>query len=257
MACNTHNASMKKLLLAALLLLQSVAAGGASVLTPHGEASAATQDHARIRAVVADFVQQQTAMLPGKVTYQIDEIGRRIALSKCAEPEVFLPAGSQLIGRTSVGVRCLAPSKEEADGRSARTGGWSIFVPVQIRIGLNLLTSARQLPAGYTLQEQDIASQATESSRLEGFTDPKQVIGKSLRHGIAAGQILREDMLRLPYSITQGQVVPLVVQGSGFSIRNEGVALNNASEGQAVQVRVGSGRVISGVARGSMIEIAP
>lgn len=250
---------MKKLLLIAFLLLQPAAADAApaSDAPARNAPSATAQDHAQIRNFVAGFVRQQTAALPGKVTYQVDEIDRRIVLPKCAELEAFLPAGSQLIGKTSVGVRCNHPA-EEAHDRSAQARSWSIFVPVQIRLSLNLLTSARQLPLGHTLQEQDLASQATDSSQTGGFTDSKQVIGKVLRYGIAAGQVLREDMLRQPYSVTQGQVVPLAVQGNGFSIRSEGVALNNASEGQAVQVRVGGGRVISGVARaGGVVEIVP
>ncbi len=252
---------MKKLLLIAFLLLQPTATGAAPArdAPARNAPSAAAQDHAQIRNTVADFVQQQTAALPGKVTYQIDEIDRRIVLPKCDELEAFLPAGSQLIGKTSIGVRCTPSArKEEAHDRSARTSGWSIFVPVQIRLSLNLLTSARQLPLGHTLQEQDLASQATESSQSGGFTDPKQVVGKVLRYGIAAGQVLREGMLRQPYSVTQGQIVQLAAQGNGFSIRSEGVALNNASEGQAVQVRVGAGRVISGIARaGGVVEIVP
>src|SRR5574340_346435 len=253
--------TMKKFLVIAFLLLQSTATGAAparDTLARNGP-STAPQDHAQIRNAVADFVQQQTATLPGKATFQVDEIDRRIVLPKCNRLEAFLPTGSQLIGKTSIGVRCNPPSlNEEASDRSGHTGGWSIFVPVQIRLSLNLLTSSRQLPPGHTLQEQDIASQATESSQPGGFTDPRQVLGKVLRYGIAAGQVLREDMLRQPYSVTQGQIVQLAVQGSGFSIRSEGVALNNASEGQAVQVRVGSGRVISGVARaGGVVEIVP
>jgi len=265
---------MNKLLLIAFFLLQSAAAGAApardtsappplrndSPPIPAGGTSTGTpQNHAQIRNTVATFVQQQTAPLPGKVTFQIDEIDRRIILPKCAEFEAFLPAGSQLIGKTSIGVRCApSPRKEEANDRAARTNGWRIFVPVQIRLSLNLLTSAHQLPPGHTLQERDLASQSTETSRPGGFTDPKQVLGKVLRYGIAAGQVLREDMLRQPYSVTQGQIVQLAVQGNGFSIRNEGVALNNASEGQTVQVRVVPGRVISGVARVSgVVEIMP
>lgn len=207
-------------------------------------ASAASQDHAQIRNAVTAFVQQQTTALPGKVAYKVDEMDQRITLPGCARLEAFLPAGNQLIGKTAVGVRC-----NEANG-------WSIFVPVQIRISLNLLVSAHQLPLGHTLQEQDLASQVTETSRPAGFSDPKQVIGKVLRYGITAGQVLREDMLRLPYSVTQGRAVQLAVQGSGFSIRSDGVALNNASNGQTVQVRVGSGRVTSGVARANgVVEI--
>ncbi|WP_435628377.1 flagellar basal body P-ring formation chaperone FlgA [Candidatus Ferrigenium straubiae] len=248
---------MNKLLLITFLLLQSAAAVAAPAGDTPARNSAASQDHAQIRNLVADFVRQQTAALPGKVAYQVDEIDRRIVLPQCAKLEAFLPAGSQLTGKTSVGVRCHPPSRNE-EANAPPTGGWNIFVPVQIRLSLNLLTSARQLPLGHTLQEQDIATQSTDSSLAGGFTDPKQVIGKVLRYGIAAGQVLREDMLRQPYSVTQGQVVTLAVQGNGFSIRSEGVALNNASEGQAVQVRVGPGRVISGVARaGGVVEIAP
>ena len=224
---------MKKLLLGACLLLECVAASAA-------------QDHTQIKNVVAAFVQQQTAALPGKVSYKINEIDQRITLSECARLEAFLPSGSQLMGKTAIGVRC-----NEANG-------WSIFVPVQIRISLNLLVSARPLPLGHTLQKEDIASQAIETSRTDGLTDPKQAVGKVLRYNIAAGQVLREDTLRLPYSVTQGQIVQLVVQGSGFSIRSEGVALSNASEGQTVQIRTNLGRVISGVARADgVVEIKP
>lgn len=246
---------MNRFLLAFALLLQFAAAWPAAASDAPSPTPTAAQDHAQIRDTVAGFVRQQTAALPGKVAYQVGEIDRRIVLSRCASLEAFLPAGSQLIGKTSVGVRCNAPAHNERPGR---TGGWSIFVPVQVRISLDLLTSARQLRRGHTLQEQDLATQTMEISRPGGLTDPAQVIGKVLRYGIAAGQVLREDMLRQPYSVTQGQVVPLAVQGDGFSIRSEGVALNNAAEGQSVQIRVGSGRVVGGVARaGGIVEIAP
>ncbi len=224
---------MKKLFLLLILMLECAAASAA-------------QDHARIRSAVGAFVQQQAASMPGTASFQIDEIDRRIALPECARLEAFLPAGSQLIGKTAVGVRCLEEN------------GWSIFVPVQLRLSVDLLVSARQLPAGQVLQEGDFARQKTETTRLTGFTDPQQVVGKVLRYGIAAGQVLREDMLRLPYSVTQGQVVQLTVQGRGFTIRSEGVALNNASEGQAVQVRVAAGRVVGGIARpGGVVEVSP
>ena len=224
---------MKKLLVFICLLLECASASAA-------------QDHTQISNIVAAFVQQQTAALPGKISYKINEIDQRIALSSCARLEAFLPAGSQLIGKTSVGVRCI------------EKGGWSIFVPVQIKVSINLLVSTRQLPLGHTLQKGDISSQTMEISQAGGLADPEQAIGKVLRYGIAAGQVLRENMLRAPYSITQGQVVQLVVQGGNFSIRSEGIALNNAGEGQTVQVRTSSGRVISGIAgTGGVVEIEP
>src|SRR3989338_7830035 len=108
---------MNKLLLIAFLLLQSAAAGAA----PARDTSAGIpQNHVQIRDTVTIFVQQQTAPLPGKITFKIDEIDRRIILPKCAELEAFLQAGSQLIGKTSIGVPCAPPPPpEESKERGA------------------------------------------------------------------------------------------------------------------------------------------
>ena len=226
---------MKSLLLIGLLLLQPVAA-----------AATGTQDHALIKSTVAAFVQQQTADLPGTVSYEVQEVDRRISLPECRRLKAFLPAGSKLIGKTAVGVRC------------SEARGWSITVPVYIRVSFNLLISARALPLGHTISEEDIATQTTETTLSGGITDASQVIGKVLRHGITAGQILRETMMRAPYSVIQGHAVQLIVHGNGFSIRNEGTAMNNASEGEAVKIRTSSGRSLGGIAGANgVVEFKP
>jgi flagella basal body P-ring formation protein FlgA len=216
---------MKKIILITCLFLLSFAADAAS-----------QQDHATLRAVVSAFVQQQTGDIPGKVTYSVGEIDHRIVLRACSKIEAFLPAGSQLLGRVSIGVRCNEPN------------GWSIFIPVQIKVSRNLLISARPMTLGQVVHEEDLARQTTETTQNVGITDAGQVIGKVLRYSIAAGYVIREDMLRAPYLIKQGQSVHLSVQGSGFSLSSSGVALNNASAGESVQIRTVTGRVISGVA---------
>ena len=172
---------MKKILLIACLFLHCVAAEA-------GAETAAQQDHASLKAAVTAFVQQQTAGLPGKVAFTVDEIDKRIALRACSRIETFLPAGSQLIGRVSIGVRCN------------EVNGWSIFIPVQIRISRDLIISARPLALGQIVHAEDIARQTTETTQNVGITDAMQVIGKVLRYSIAAGQVLRNDMLRLKLS---------------------------------------------------------
>jgi len=216
---------MRNFLLIACLFLHSAAA-----------TAAAQQDHAVLKKTAEAFVQQQTAELPGKVAYTVGEIDRRIALRACGQIEAFLPSGSQLIGRVSIGVRCV------------EANGWSIFIPVQIRISRDLIISARPLTMWQVMREEDIARQTTEITQADGITDEKQVIGKVLLYSLAAGSVLRENMLRAPYSVKQGQSVQLSVQGQGFSISSSGVALNNAAKGEPVQIRTSTGRVISGVA---------
>ena len=215
--------AMKKLLLIASLLL-------------HCPLSFAEQDHAALKDTVTAFIKQQTADLEGKVAFSVEPIDPRLVLDNCSRMEAFLPAGSQLIGRVSVGVRCL-------DAK-----GWRIFIPVQIKITRNLIISTKPLSSGQTLGSQDIARQSTETMQDVGMTDEKRVLGKVLRYSISAGTIIRPEMLRASYTVKQGQVVQIVVQGGGFTLSNSGVALSNAGPGDSVQVRIESGRVISGTA---------
>lgn len=219
------------LVFAGMLLACAVA-----VASPANTATPAAQSHALIKQTVSAFLQKQTASLPGRVSYQINEIDRRLVLAACTRLEAFLPYGNQLGGNTLIGVRCT-------DAK-----GWSILVPVQISHTIDQLTSRRSLSSGHVMQDDDIATQSSETSIVGAVSDRRQVIGKVLRYNIMSGQVLREDMLRAPYTVQQGQVVQLVVQGAGFSVRSEGVALSNASEGQHANVRIASGRVISGTA---------
>ena len=223
-ACTIRD--MKNLLLIAWLFLHCVVAS----------AVPSQQDHTTLKAAVTSFVQQQTAALPGKVTFEVGEIDSRTSLRPCHDIEAFLPGGSKLIGRVTVGVRCLDPN------------GWRIFIPVQIRISLDLLISARPLAMGQVIHEEDLARQTVETTQSGGMTDATRVTGQVLRYSVGQGTILRETMLRAPYSVRQGQTVQLSVQGSGFNISGAGVALNNASEGDTVQIRTTSNRVISGIA---------
>lgn len=202
-----------------------------------------SQSHDELRELVATFVLSQTRALPGKVTIDVAEIDRRIVLPACPVLETFLPQGSQLNGNTSVGVRCI--NKET----------WSLFVQVNIKTSLNLLTANKTLQLGHTIQAGDLSSLNSDTLQSGALTDPEQAIGKIMKYGIGAGQILRHDMLRAPYSIKQGQTVPIKVIGAGFRVNSEGQALNNAAEGDTASARTTTGQTVSGKVRGGTIEI--
>lgn len=198
----------------------------------------AQQDRAEISAAVETFVRAQASALPGQVTVKVGEIDRRIALPACPELEVFLPAGGKLLGNGTVGVRCPAGKK-----------AWKLFVPVHVTVITNLLIANKPLQQGQVLRAEDIASQGGELAQTGILTNPAQAVGKILKYSIGAGQVLKQDMLRAPYAVAQGQTVQLQAEGTGFRIHSEGHALNNAAEGQVVRVRTSSDQVVSGTAR--------
>jgi flagella basal body P-ring formation protein FlgA len=65
----------------------------------------------------------------------------------------------------------------------------------------------------------------------------------------ATGETLRRDLLRAPPLVHPGDVVQVFAYGTGFAAQTSGKALTVASEGQATQVALANGRIISGIAR--------
>ena len=208
------------------LLLSALSAG-----------AAASQNHAEILQAVETFVRAQTLTLPGTVAIQVGAIDTRIKVPPCPDMEAFLPPGGRLFGNSTVGVRCTNPGK------------WTLFVPVQIKVSANMLVANRPLQQGQIVRAEDIGSQSGELAQAAILTDPAEAIGKVLKFSLGAGQVLKQDMLRVPFAVTQGQTVKIQVEGEGFAVHADGQALNNAAEDQNVQVRTYSGQVISGVAK--------
>lgn len=234
---------MHKSFVSLLVLLSLSSLPAAAGAAPAGAKGA--QNHAEIRDTVAAFVRAQTQAVPGKASIQVMDIDRRIVLPACSSPlEAFLPPGSQLNGNSNVGVRC--------NGKQI----WTLFVQVNVKVSLNMLTVNKTLQQGQTVRAEDLGALNSESLQPGTLSDPAQAIGKIMKFGIAAGQILRHDMLRAPYSVKQGQSVQLKVVGTGFRVSTEGRALSNAAEGETTSARTTSGQIVSGVVKGGSIEIS-
>jgi flagella basal body P-ring formation protein FlgA len=212
----------------------------AMFLTQVASAQAPTrQDTAAIQREVQDFLQIQSAGLPGEATITVGAIDTRLNLDACPAPQAFLPTGSRAWGKTTVGVRCQGPAI------------WTIYVQASVRVMGTYIASAVPLARGQAIeQSQLIALQGDMTTLPAGVaTDMTQVIGRMTNVSLPSGMPLRIDTLRSKPVVLQGQVVRLVSSGAGFSVSAEARAMSNASEGQIVQSRTPTGQVISGTAR--------
>lgn len=201
---------------------------------------------AQIRQAVDQYLRVQTAGLPGKVAYTVGGIDPRVVLAPCAAPEVFLPPGARLWGLTTIGVKCndAAP--------------WTIYVTAQVKVTGDYVVTARPLPQGTALAPGDFSLQNGDLTQMpvSVLTDPQLAIGKTLTSALAAGQPLRQDLLRSPLVVQQGQTVKLQSSGQGFRVTADGKSMTNAADGQIAQVRTSNGQTVSGVARaGGVVEM--
>jgi flagella basal body P-ring formation protein FlgA len=244
-----------KLLAALLIASQAVAAAPASAAAPAAAAaepvpaSAAVpgrQNTAVLRSVVEQFLRVQSAGLPGEVSVTVTPVDSRLNLAACPVPQAFLAPGSRAWGKTTVGVRCTAPSP------------WTTYIQASVTVMADYIASAVPLAQGQAIEQGQLISMRGDLTALPAgiATDMSQVIGRSVNISLPSGTPMRLDVLRSKPVVQQGQLVRLVSSGAGFRVSAEGRAIGTAGDGQIVQVRTPSGQQISGVARsGGMVEV--
>lgn len=205
----------------------------------HASPAHARQDPAPVRKAIEHFLHTQIKGLPGEASFTVGAIDASNQLAPCPSLAVAMPPGARPWGRTQVSVRCQVE------------GGWSLFVPVQIKVSGDYFVTARPLATGQVLQDDDLTRQRGDLTEMPPgvITDPTQAVGRSLAVSLPAGRPLRTDMLRKPVVVQQNQSVRIIATGVGFTVASEGRALTKATEGQVVQVRLANGQVVSGVAR--------
>lgn len=196
--------------------------------------AAGVQDLRQLEQVATAFAEAETGS--DGFRYQVGKADPRLRLPACAQPPTAGWPGGQKPPFTALELACAAQ-------------GWRILLPVtasQLSVGY---VTTRQLRAGEVLQAGDIKLMpvSNRALALQAVRDPALIVGKALRSTLPAGSLLRESQLRLPLVIKTNQPVRVLVQGNGFAIGSDAVALGNAAVGERLNVRVPSGKVISGV----------
>ncbi len=203
--------------------------------------NAGRQTPEALRNSVEQFLQVQSNGLPGKVTVTVGAVDPRLSLAACPAPQAFMAPGARAWGKTTVGVRCTAPSN------------WTIYLQANVAVVGDYVASAVPLAQGQAIDASgDLAALPAGIA-----TDMAQVVGASTNISLPPGTPMRLDTLRRKPVVMQGQLVRVVSSGNGFQVASEGRAIGSAGDGQTVQVRTQSGQQISGVARaGGMVEVA-
>lgn len=235
---------LSKALLSLLLLLPAL---GLSALAQTAEQNTPPrQDLGALQKIAEQFMKVQTTGLSGTVNIAVEPVDSRLNLAACTSPQAFMPNGGRLWGRTTIGIKCIAPSP------------WTIYVRATVQVIAEYIVTAAPLAQGQIIGPNDITKMKGDLSNLPNgiITDPTQAIGRTANISLALGAPIRQDALRSNRVVQQGQTVRVVSTGPGFQISTEARALTNGSEGQMVQAKTPAGQVVSGIAKaGGILEI--
>ncbi len=188
---------------------------------------------------------QETNGLPGEVRITVfppDPAKRQPA---CAALEAFLPSNARAWGRTSVGVRCNAPTP------------WVLYLKATVEVLAEYPVSARALASGTVIRGSDLTMQRGDITQLpaDALLDTEEIIGQQTRHLTGAGKPLRKSLLVTPEVIRAGQRVSVLIQERTFTVSTEGKAIHRAGAGDRVRVLLDNRRTVNGIAQpdGSVI----
>ncbi|MFN3375285.1 MAG: flagellar basal body P-ring formation chaperone FlgA [Burkholderiaceae bacterium] len=218
-----------------------LAAAPASAVSSPAASFEAGADWAAVTQRWLDAALQQRdggATLPLRMEVSVGNLDPRLRLAPCNRVEPYLPAGTRLWGRTRLGLRC-------AEGSTP----WNVFLPVTVKAFGPAWVLTRNVPPGTVLtaadaQEMEIDWAADNSPVV---AQPEQWVGQVASRALAAGQPLRQSMVRAPSVFRAGAQVRVTAQGPGFVVAGAGQALSDGGVGQTVRVRMDNGRVISGI----------
>lgn len=203
------------------------------------------QDLTAVSQAAEEFLQVQLANLPGTATFTLDPI-RADRLPECDALSPFLPNGAKLRSRMTVGVRCSAPK------------AWVVYIQTTLNVTGQYYVAANTIAPNQVIHEQDLVTREGDllALPLGTITDSSLAIGKTASYRILVGHPIKASALRAILAVSKGQTVRVTALGSGFAITSEGQAMEDASVGSTLQVRMSSGQIVTGVVKGSgLVEI--
>ena len=229
-------------LLAVLIALPLALPAGAAAAKASAKAAAEAPDQ------LESWLRQSVKLPDGqdlRVEVQVGTLNRGLKLAPGDTADPFRRGNTRLWGRANIGLRCVAGAR------------WTTFIPVRISAWGPALVARTMLPAGRIPQADDFVVQEVDwaASRSIPLANPGLLDGQELIRPVAAGRPLLAEYLRIAPTVRAGEAVPVILQGQGFSIRIEAVALSAAADGQQVRVRTGTGKVLNGTVDGRSVKI--
>lgn len=188
-----------------------------------------------IRSVVTTFISEQTTGYGVPPKTRIGRLGAKLRLPLCSEQiEAFQPAGSSVIGNTTIGVRCTG------------TSPWTIYVPAYVQLFKPVAVSSRSLTRGTPISAADIKMVRYDLATLKlGYIDDsRHIVGMVAKQHIAAGSVVTPHMVEAPRLVRRGEQVTIVARSAGIEIQATGTALADGAQGDLIKVRNSSSRKI-------------
>ena len=171
----------------------------------------------------------------------IAEVGDYEArLDGCVSPKAFLPYPVNANGgRTTVGFHC-------DDDMPAR------YVPVTVKVSGNYWVPSQDIPRGTVITQAMLVEKTGDLSKLPRniVLDGEPLLGLQSNRVLRTNAPVQKTSLQAVFVVKRNAVVDVVAEGTGFSIKREGVAMDNGAMGSSVRVKIKGGDIVRATVAG-------
>ncbi len=168
-----------------------------------------------------------TSQTEGRYEIEVKQLDPRLRMPMCdKELTASLESPATPIGRVTVKVRCEGSSP------------WTVFVPAQVRLFRDVVTTTRPLKRAGIIEPGDVTLRERDISLINQgyFTSVDQAIGQKLTRPTVTDQVLTLVHLEQAEVVRKGDQVVITARSGTLSVRMPGEALSNG--GLAEQIRV-------------------
>lgn len=152
----------------------------------------------------------------------------RLRLPDCTTPiDSQLPVGARWSARTLVQLRCNGNAR------------WSLLIPIDIESDVPVLVLRQAALRGSTPAAQNLRE---EMRRVPGTSadyvnSPAALLRQHLRRNLGAGSVLLASDLEPDLLVRRGQLVNVLAETAGMSLRTEAVAMADARAGDRLRLQ--------------------
>jgi flagellar basal body P-ring formation protein FlgA len=190
-----------------------------------------------------------TSQTQGRYEIQVNQLDPRLRMPLCdKELTATLESPAQPLGRVIVRVRC--------DGASP----WTVFVPAQVRLFREVVTTTRPLKRTGIINPEDVTLRDRDISQInQGYlTSVDQAIGQKLVRPMVSDQVITLVHLEQAEVVRKGDQVVISARSGTLNVRMPGEALSNGGMSEQIKVKnLNSQRVIKArVTAPGQVEVA-
>ena len=233
----THSVKLSKYAIGCLFL--SLFSYAANAYSSTKQNAAPSHSHTDIIQQARQFLSQNIdAEKYSRTEIQMGKLDHRLKLAQCSTPLISSKApGSKFSGKTTVHVKCIGDTP------------WTVFINANISLYSNVVHTSEPLDKGHILTKADLALTEVNLSQLRYgyFSDTKSLIGKQLKRRMQQNKIIRVNYVKAPTLVKRGELVSIVAENTGYSVKMSGKALANGGKGDRIQVKnISSKRIVEG-----------